>query len=102
MDEKKLEKKQAHTASGGNHAFAFGKTNFVLLAAGVVVVLVGLFMMAGGHSEGTVFDQSIFSTTRIKVAPVVTLIGFVSIIFAIMVKPKEGGDAMPKSANKEA
>lgn len=89
MDEKKLEKKQSQTVSDGRRSFAFGKMNFVLLFAGVLVVLIGLFMMAGGHSDGKVFDESIFSAMHIKVAPVVTLIGFVSIIFAIMIKPKD-------------
>ncbi|WP_288919605.1 DUF3098 domain-containing protein [uncultured Prevotella sp.] len=68
---------------------AFGKLNFILLAAGVVVVLLGFFLMAGGESTNRVFDPSIFSAMHIKVAPVVTLIGFVSIIFAIIIKPKD-------------
>ena len=68
---------------------AFGKLNFILLAAGVAVVLLGFFLMAGGESTNQVFDPSIFSAMDIKVAPVVTLIGFVSIIFAIIIKPKD-------------
>ena len=68
---------------------AFGKLNFILLAAGVDVVLLGFFLMAGGESTNRVFDPSIFSAMHIKVAPVVTLIGFVSIIFAIIIKPKD-------------
>lgn len=68
---------------------AFGKLNFILLAAGVAVVLLGFFLMAGGESTNRVFDPSIFSAMHIKVAPVVTLIGFVSIIFAIIIKPKD-------------
>ncbi|MBR7043601.1 MAG: DUF3098 domain-containing protein, partial [Prevotella sp.] len=34
-------------------------------------------------------DPSIFSARRIKVAPVVCLVGFLSIIYAIIRKPKE-------------
>ena len=68
---------------------AFGKLNFILLAAGVAVVLLGFFLMAGGESTNQVFDPSIFSAMHIKVAPVVTLIGFVSIIFAIIIRPKD-------------
>lgn len=82
-------KKQAPSGQINKRNLAFGKLNFMLLAVGVVIVLIGLFLMAGGQSSETVFDPSIFNAIHIKVAPVVTLIGFVSIIFAIIVKPKD-------------
>ena len=68
---------------------AFGKTNFILLAIGVAVVILGFILMSGGTSTETVFDPDIFSARRIKVAPIVTFIGFVSIIGAILYQPKE-------------
>lgn len=71
-----------------NKNYAFGKTNFILLAAGMVVVILGFCLMSGGGSDETVFDPNIFSTMRIKVAPVVCLLGFLSMIGAIMYKPK--------------
>ena len=40
-----------------------------------------------GSAEG-VFNPDIFSARRIKVAPLVSLFGFVFIMFAIMYKPK--------------
>ena len=71
---------------------AFGKTNFILLAVGVVVVIIGFILMSGGSSTETAYDASIFNATHIKVAPVVTFLGFVSIIYAIVHKPKDGND----------
>ena len=68
---------------------AFNKTNFIFLAAGMLVVLIGFFMMSGRGSTVTTFNPEIFSPMRIKVAPVVCFIGFVSIIFAIIHKPKD-------------
>nr|WP_314662484.1 DUF3098 domain-containing protein [uncultured Prevotella sp.] len=68
---------------------AFGKTNFILLAIGVAVVILGFILMSGGASTETVFDPDIFSARRIKVAPIVTFIGFISIIGAILYQPKE-------------
>lgn len=68
---------------------AFGKGNFIALAAGLVVVLIGLMLMSGGESTAEAFDPTIFDAQHIKVAPVVTFIGFVSIIGAIVWKPKE-------------
>ncbi|MBQ7420865.1 MAG: DUF3098 domain-containing protein [Prevotella sp.] len=68
---------------------AFGKINFILLAIGMAVVVVGFILMSGGNSNETTFDPAVFSPMRIKVAPVVTFIGFVSIIVAIVYKPKD-------------
>ena len=68
---------------------AFGKINFILLAIGMAVVVLGFILMSGGASTEQAFDPSIFDARHIKVAPVVTFIGFVSIIVAIVYKPKD-------------
>ena len=68
---------------------AFDKINFILLAVGMVIVLIGFVLMAGGESTDTQYDPEIFSVLHIKVAPVVCFIGFVSIIYAIIRKPKD-------------
>ncbi|MGP1625351.1 DUF3098 domain-containing protein [Prevotella koreensis] len=68
---------------------AFGKMNFILLAAGVAVIIIGFLLMSGSGSTEQAFNPDIFSATRIKIAPVVTFIGFISIIVAIIYKPKE-------------
>ena len=68
---------------------AFDKINFILLAVGMVIVIIGFVLMAGGESTDTQYDPEIFSTLHIKVAPVVCFIGFVSIIYAIIRKPKD-------------
>ncbi len=67
--------------------FAFDKMNFILLAVGMAVVVVGFILMSGSGSSETVFNPDIFSVRRIKVAPVVCLLGFLFIIFAILRKP---------------
>lgn len=68
---------------------AFDKTNFILLAVGMLVVILGFILMSGAGSDETVFDNDIFSVRRIKVAPVVCFVGFISIIYAIIRKPKD-------------
>ena len=65
----------------------YGKINFILLAVGVLVIILGFILMSGSSSTETTFNPEIFSATRIKVAPIVCVIGFVSIIFGIMKKP---------------
>ncbi len=72
--------------------FAFDKVNFILLAAGLLVVIIGFILMGGSASTEEAFNPEIFSATRIKVAPVVTFLGFISIIYAIVRKPKNGHD----------
>lgn len=69
--------------------FAFDKVNFMLLAIGVVVVIIGFLLMSGSGSTETAYNPDIFSVRRIKVAPVVCFLGFISIIFAIIRKPKD-------------
>jgi hypothetical protein len=68
--------------------FALGKTNFILIAIGIVIIITGLLLMSGPSSTETHFEQDIFSNRRIVVAPFVCFVGFVFMIFAIMYKPK--------------
>lgn len=68
---------------------ALGKINFILLAVSMVIVVLGFVLMSGASSSVEKYDPEIFSTMRIRVAPVVCFIGFVSIIGAIMYRPKE-------------
>jgi hypothetical protein len=68
--------------------FAFDKVNFILLAVGMAIVVVGFLLMTGVGSSDSVYEPDIFSVRRIKVAPIVCLFGFVSMIYAVMRKPK--------------
>jgi hypothetical protein len=69
--------------------FAFDKINFILLAVGMAIVVIGFLLMVGPNSTDTTFEPDIFSARRIKVAPIVCLLGFVSMIYAVVRKPKE-------------
>ena len=68
--------------------FAFDKVNFILLVVGMAVVVIGFLLMSGPSSSATLYEPDIFSVRRIKVAPVVCLLGFVSMIYAVVRKPK--------------
>ena len=68
--------------------FAFDKTNFILLAIGMAVVIIGFILMTGPSSTETVFEPDIFSVRRIKVAPVVCFFVFIFMIYAVLRKPK--------------
>ena len=68
---------------------AFGKVNYMMLAIGMAIVIIGFLLMSGSGSTENAYDPDIFSVRRIKVAPVVCLLGFVSMIFAVVYKPKD-------------
>lgn len=68
--------------------FAFDRTNYILLAVSMVIVVVGFILMSGAGSTDTAYNPDIFSVRRIKVAPVVCLVGFVMMIYAVVHKPK--------------
>lgn len=69
--------------------FAFDKTNFILLAIGMVVIILGFILMSGPGSTETTFEPDIFSARRIKVAPIVCFVGFIFMIYGILRKPKD-------------
>jgi membrane-bound ClpP family serine protease len=68
--------------------FAFDRMNYILLAVGMAVVIIGFLLMSGSGSNETAYNPDIFSVRRIKVAPLVCLLGFVSMIYAVVHRPK--------------
>lgn len=65
--------------------FAFGKLNYIICAASVVLIILGFILMTGPASsvEGG-FEPDIFSTKRIVVAPMVCFAGFLLMIVGIL------------------
>jgi hypothetical protein len=72
-----------------NHNALFGKSNYLWMAVGGALILLGILLMAGGKStDPNVFsDQEIYSMRRITVAPLLITLGLVMEIYAIMKKP---------------
>lgn len=72
-----------------NQGFAFSRTNFKILIAGVIVIMIGfLLMLGGGSDDPNVFNPEIFSFRRITLAPIVVMLGFMIEVVAILYKPK--------------
>lgn len=69
--------------------YAFGKENFLLIAAAVACIVIGFLLMSGGGSGDSSFNPEIFSARRVVVAPVVTVIGFVAMILGILWNGKD-------------
>ena len=80
--------------STGKENFALAKENYILLVIGFAIIVLGFILMIGGKSDDpNVFnEEEIFSFRRITLAPIVVLGGFIFEIWAIMKKPKSGGN----------
>lgn len=72
-------------SSGKKGELIFGKTNYVLMLAGIGLIALGLILMSGGAMPSPeVWDDSlIYSTRRTLVAPIVIILGLVVEIVAI-------------------
>jgi len=69
--------------------FVFEKQGYMIVVAGIVMIIVGFALMSGGGSDDpNVFNPEIFSFRRITLAPVVVMSGFALEIYAIMRKPR--------------
>lgn len=68
--------------------FAFDKANYILLAVGMAIIILGFLLMSGPGSTEGYFEPDIFSVRRIKVAPAVCLFGFIFMIYGVLHKPK--------------
>jgi hypothetical protein len=68
----------------------FSKENYMWMLGGLVLLALGFFLMAGGKSsDPNVFNENeVYSFTRITLAPIFIIGGFVIEIIAIMKKPK--------------
>jgi uncharacterized membrane protein len=68
----------------------FRKENYVYILSGLIVVIIGFLLMAGGGSENPQdFNPEIFSARRITFAPITVLVGFGIVMVGILKKSKE-------------
>jgi hypothetical protein len=71
--------------------FIFDSANYLIMVAGVIVILIGFALMSGGATnDPNVFPkEELYSFRRITLAPIVVMLGFAIEIFAILKRPKE-------------
>ena len=69
----------------------FDKSNYIWMLGGAAVMILGFLLMAGGRSEDpNVFNaDSVYSSVRITIAPILILAGLVIEIYAIFRHPKD-------------
>ena len=87
--EKKVVSKSTATAKD-DMLFAFGRINYILMIAGIVLIFLGYVLMSGGGSDDpNVFNPAIFDTQRITIAPIVVILGYALEVVAILIKAKD-------------
>ena len=75
-------------ANEHDNQMPFTRTNYRLLLIGLGILVVGYTLMSGGGSGApNVFNaEEIFSPRRITVAPIVCVIGYLFVAYAILKK----------------
>lgn len=87
MANNRIEKEQQEKKG---FAFAFDKINYILMGVGLVLLLLGYILLTGGGSDDpNVFNNAMFDSRRLVVAPIIITLGLVIEVVAIMRKPKQ-------------
>lgn len=84
--------------------FGFNAENYKWLLIGLAINILGYILMIGGGSDDpTKFDANeLFSTTRITIAPILILAGYVVIFYAIMKRGKSSSSEISVSEKNDS
>ncbi len=84
----KTQSKINQQKDSSSEGLLFGKKNFMYLMIGVLLIILGYFLMSGGHMPSSdVWDEDIiYSTRRTVIAPIFILAGLGLQIYTIFVK----------------
>jgi hypothetical protein len=67
----------------------FGKRNYKFMLIGILFIALGFILMSGGGSEDpNIFNEEIYSFRRIRLAPMLVILGFIIEVYAILTKPE--------------
>jgi len=70
--------------------FIFKKKNYIVMLVGILFIVIGFILMSGGGSDDpNVFNEEIYNFRRIRLAPILVLIGFGIQVYAILLNPRK-------------
>lgn len=76
--------------------FAFGRKNYMILLGGLFLITIGFILLSGGGTKDpNQFSYELFSTQRMVTAPIILLLGYITVAVAIMYKEKTPGQQPP-------
>ena len=82
--------KSAKDPQKNKSLFVMERRNYQILFVGLAFMALGFILMAGGGSDDpNVFNESIYSFRRIRLAPTLVLIGLGIQVFAILHNPNK-------------
>jgi len=68
----------------------FTKKNYLTSCIGIILIIIGFIIMSGGGSnDPNIFNEEIYSFRRIRIAPLLVLIGLGLQIYAILISSKK-------------
>lgn len=90
------EKKSKNTSGEKDSSFYFGKKNYKFMLIGLACIVVGYLLMMGsdantrpdGVYDPNYWNASINSIRRVRIAPLLVIIGFVIEGYAILLRKK--------------
>ena len=66
----------------------FGKRNYKFMLIGIFFIALGFILMSGGGSDDpNIFNDEIYNFRRIRLAPILVIMGFIIEVYAILTKP---------------
>ena len=92
---RRQEPKRDNVFTRGSRDFVFGRTNFIIMGVGTLLVLLGLAAMSGGAmtDPNEWKPEEIYSFRRITLAPIMMVLGFVVVVYGIFKKEKQADSA---------
>ena len=69
--------------------FLFNRKRYLMLIISLSIIALGFILMSGGGSDDpSVFKNEIYNFRRIRLAPLIVIIGFISCIVTILYNQK--------------
>ncbi|HJN54605.1 MAG TPA: DUF3098 domain-containing protein [Flavobacteriaceae bacterium] len=73
-----------------NKKLLFTKKNYLISCIGLIFILIGFIIMSGGESnDPNIFNEEIYNFTRIRIAPLLIVIGLSIQVYAILFSSKK-------------
>jgi len=70
--------------------YLFNKRRYRFLILSILIIGIGFVLMSGGEStDPDIFNNEIYNFRRIRLAPLMVVLGFVFCIFSILYKDKK-------------
>jgi hypothetical protein len=70
--------------------YLFNKRRYRFLTLSILIIGIGFVLMSGGEStDPDIFNNEIYNFRRIRLAPLMVVLGFVLCMFSILYKEKK-------------